>query len=149
MQKSFFPEAIKLWNRLPKDFKNLPTVDSLKDKLCHQKEPRPYYNTQCRKGQIHHARLKLKCSDLNNHLAAVNIVENPSFSCGAANETITPFIVYCPNYHEERRELLNLTAALDPSVPTLLYGSNELRDEENEELFLHMQNYLIKTRHFH
>ena len=139
------PTDTNITYRLPEDFLNFTTVDALKDKIHHQEEPRWYHNTGCRKGQILHLRLRLKCSDLNNHLVAVNTIDNPSCSCGAAKKTITHFMVYCPHYQEERRELLNLTAALDPSVPTLMYGSNE----ENEELFLHMQNYLIKTGRFH
>lgn len=93
MQKSFFPEATKLWNRLPEDIKHTPTIRTLKDKLHDCKEPSHYYKTGSRKGQILHAGLRLKCNDLYNHSVVLNIVDNQCCTYGTLNETVNYFLV--------------------------------------------------------
>ena len=70
-------------------------------------------------------------------MAAVNVVDNSFCSCGAPNEMINHFLLACLNYQEERRELLNLTAAQGPSVIILLYGSDKLREDENKAILIH------------
>ena len=46
-----------------------------------------YYNTGSRIGQILHARLRLNCSNLNEHLCSKNLTESKFYQCGKVENT--------------------------------------------------------------
>lgn len=143
---SFLPSAIRAWNELPDDVKSSPTVQSFKYKLNRDiHSPPKYFNAGSRIGQILHARLRMECSSLNSHLYRKNIVDSPSCSCGEF-ESAYHFFFQCKKYsvarHTYLSDLNNLT------THQLLYGSMDASDNENEILFLKVQEFIINSGRF-
>ena len=68
-RSSFFPSCVHLWNNLPQEIKECYFVISFKNALSsHNKTStvRKYYYVGCRRGQILHTRLIMRCSALNS-----------------------------------------------------------------------------------
>ena len=81
--KSFLPSATRLWNGLSEDKRNSPSMTTFKSKLnSNINRPPAYYYIGSRLRQVHHTRLGLNCSPLNQHLFHKNIIDNPSVSAG-------------------------------------------------------------------
>ena len=100
--------------------------------------------------QIHHTRLRTKCSSLNSHLFSKNIIEDPSCLCGAFEDT-SHYLLHCPLYTELRNKMLNDISSLinvDITVDLLIYGSSSETKNTNEEIFKVVQTYILKTKRF-
>ena len=69
---SFIPSTIRIWNNIPSNIKESESIHSFKQALCslniENNVPKYYYNTGSRRGQILHARLRMRCSSLKQHL---------------------------------------------------------------------------------
>ena len=65
---SFFPSATRLWNNLPLEIKQIKSLPQFKSKLSSSKKIPSYYYSGTRIGQILHARLRMNCSSLKQHL---------------------------------------------------------------------------------
>ena len=144
---SFLPATICAWNLLPNDIKQATSVASLKYRLNRNlKRPPEYYNAGTRIGQILHARLRMQCSSLNSDLYRKKIVSSPSCQCGNF-ESANHFLTTCPRFTAERRQYL---ADLLPhySVRELLYGKDGQTDLENENMFIQVQEYIVKSGRF-
>ena len=91
---SFLPSVIKLWNQLPIDFRNEPSLSIFNNKLkiIFVKQPLPlYYDvnfTYGRLAAIHHTRLRLNFSTLNAHLFKINCPDTPLCLCGKIENII-------------------------------------------------------------
>ena len=60
---SCLPSTTRIWNSLPDNTKNSPSVESFKHELNNNiTKPPPYYFSGSRLGQIYHDRIPLKCS---------------------------------------------------------------------------------------
>jgi hypothetical protein len=83
-QNTFFPKTISDWNNLEDDTKLSESVDSFTYKLNKNRVKIPsWYYCGDRRLTILHARLRMLCSPLNDHLySLVHVVDNPSCSCG-------------------------------------------------------------------
>ena len=95
------------------------------------------------------ARLRLRCSALNEHLYAKNLVEHPSCECGAQIESVTHFLLECEQYDEDRNKLfedLEMCTVLDTDL--LLYGSEEMTLKQKETLFKAVEKYILNTKRF-
>ena len=75
--------------------------------------PLKYYNTVPRYSQIHHARMLMESSDLNDHLVEGFIKEDPSCECGAQTENPTHYLLFCPKYSGQRKKLTDKLEVLD------------------------------------
>ena len=66
---SFLPSITQAWNRLSEETKTSPSITALKHKINRDIiKPAQYYNWDKRLGQIHHTRLQLNCSSLQQNL---------------------------------------------------------------------------------
>ena len=71
---SFLPSTTRIWNSLPDDTKNSPSVESFRHKLnSNITKPPPYYFSGSRLGQIYHARIRLNCSLIILYVNAVRL----------------------------------------------------------------------------
>ena len=144
---SFFPSSIRAWNDLPHDIRNAPSVASFKYKLNRNlNAPPKFYNAGSRKGQILHARLRVECSSLNSDLFRKHIVPSPSCQCGSF-ESATHFFFTCPIFTNARQRYLpdnleNFTAR------ELLFGKENATEQDNQSLFLQVQDFIIKSGRF-
>ncbi|CAC5386838.1 unnamed protein product [Mytilus coruscus] len=145
-QNSFLPSVIREWNRLPQDVRYNPSKFTLKNYINRDTKKVPtYYNTGCRKGQILHARLRLNCSGLNEHLFQKNIVLSSLCICGQV-ESSKHYLLECHNYRLIRTQTISTLPIYD--IPTLLSGSELISDEENENIFKVVQRFILETRRF-
>jgi hypothetical protein len=143
---SFIPATTRDWNELPKETINCSTVEAFAEGLTKRERKPIYYYAGSRRGQIKHARLRLKCSKLNTHLFAKNLTETELCSCGTSRETESHYLMECENYTEARDELyddLDMIPVITSDL--LIYGAENLTQKENEKTFEAVQRYILKT----
>ena len=147
---SFPPSTTRIWNSLPDDTENSPSVESFKHKRNNNiTKPPPYYFAGSRLGQIYHVRIQLNCS-LRYHRfqKKTSLIINPVCECGEIENTSHLFL-HCNLYGQLRHALLDrVSTYCQPTVNVFLYGNTNLTDVENAELFLAMQDYILKTKRF-
>ena len=146
---SFLPSAIREWNDLPLAIRDSTTVTTFKYKLnSNLTQPPSLFHIGNRMGQIYHSRLRTNCSSLNSHLFSKNIIDSPLCICGVIEDT-SHYLFVCTRYLDLRQELINVVSAMcDPTLSVLLYGNTELSYEQNKEIFLSVQNYIVKSKRF-
>ena len=146
---SFLPSVIRDWNELPMDTRNASSLNSFKHKLnTNIKVPPVYFNDGIRLGQIYHSRLRTDCSSLNSHLYAKHLTDSPLCDCGEIEDS-NHYLLKCNRYADFRRDMLNTVSTLcPPIINTLLWGNSELPRESNTELFLTVQNFILRTKRF-
>ena len=144
---SFFPATIRAWDDLPAEVKDAPSVAAFKSRLNKDlKKPPSYYNTGTRIGQILQARLRLGCSSLNADLYRKNFVPSLTCACGGF-QSAYHFFFACPRLTHFRRRHFS-DSLLNYTVKDFLYGSQNLTFQENEQLFLKVQGYIMKSGRF-
>ena len=146
---SFLPSAISEWNKLPSSTRSAGSVLSFKHALNSNKKTVPkFYFEGKRDSAIQHARLRMHCSSLKEHLYSKNIVESPVCACGEIEDTYH-YIFTCPLYHTQRSRLLDaLTRITHLDLKTVLYGKDSLTVDINCLIFKHVQTYITKTKRF-
>ncbi len=83
--KSVIPSSLKLWNELDENTRASDTLLSFKSKVKAKFKPPvvpQYYLLGNRCEQIHHARLRNKCSNLSGDLHRNHISDSPRCDCG-------------------------------------------------------------------
>ena len=94
---------------------------------------------------IDHARLRMHCSNLNEHLFSKNIVDSPFCECGDIEDTYH-FFFQCPLYHDERQDMLNDLSPYRPvSLQLVLFGSKDSTVDANTRIFNVVQTYIRRT----
>ena len=166
-KKSFFPDCISIWNKLPNSAINAANIISFK------KEINQHFKIENRAEKFtlfYHfhdgffgkilTQIKLKLSPLNAQLFEYNLTENHfCAACGNTVETSLHFFTECNSYDPYRqilfRNLLILNSKL--STPTdfpnyILTGSNienrGQRIRENETIFRNLSVFMYKTQRF-
>ena len=145
----FYRQLFETVNELPMNTRNASSLNSFKYKLnTNIKVPPVYFNDGIRLGQIYHSRLRTDCSSLNSHLYAKHITDSPLCDCGEIEDS-NHYLLQCNRYADLRRDMLNTVSTLcPPIINTLLWGNSELPRESNEELFLTVQNFILRTKRF-
>ena len=82
----------------------------------------------------------------------------PTCSCGFDNETITHFFLQCPNHAALRSDLLTAAARIafgqrfkysdHQKVELFLFGSSDMSNNENVEIFSHVQHFIRESKRF-
>ena len=149
---SFFPKTIREWNSLDKDIKAAGTLDSFTSKLTADNPVVPkWYYVGDRAVSIIHAKMRMLCSNLNDHLFShIHVVDSPQCQCGFQRENNKHFLLECPLFLNERADLLNKLGAISfqPTVSNLLYGNKDYADECNIQAFGHIQDYIKQSGRF-
>ena len=146
---SFIPSTISEWNKLPSASRSAGTVLSFKHALNSNIKcvPKVFYGGN-RVSAIQHARLRMHCSSLNEHLFSKNIVESPTCVCGEIEDT-HHFIFTCPLYQRQRSVLINALIHIPRlDLNSLLFGNDALSDDVNRQIFHHVQTYISITKRF-
>jgi hypothetical protein len=155
--RSFFPNAIKLWNALPLETRSLPTLLSFKRELNPKNYRVPIYYYGERWPGVHHARLRMECSNLNYDLwNRLHVRDDKSCACGWFRENSIHYVCYCPRFVKERNamiiELNKLGITSQGGVPDhdlLLYGKREINVKLMKSIFQIMHNYISATKRFY
>ena len=109
---SFLPSAVREWNELPIETRNLSSRNIFKTRINNNFSlPPSYYLTGKKLGQIYHARLRTKCSSLRHNLFSKNIIECPRCICGSVEDT-HHYLLVCDQYTNTRRELLTTVSGI-------------------------------------
>ena len=146
-KNSFLPSTIQLWNDLPVDIKNNPSISNLKRHLNRNiNTPPPYYYSGNRRAQVLHTRLRLKCSALNEHLYSKNIIESPLCTCGTIEDT-KHYLFDCPRYITIRDKYFSVLT-FDLNTSLLLNGDPSLHRNQNCQIFKAVHKFIIKSKRF-
>ena len=110
------------------------------------------YNYGNRQENIIHARLRMGCSILKDHLHKMHNIDSGICYCEKASETIHHYFLSCPLFKQQRLKLqsdlqnklqLCLNAVI---VDDLLYGRADLSDKLNKILFEIVHCYIADTK---
>ena len=147
--ESFLPSTTRMYNALSDEIKNSPSLEAFKARLNRNTvKPPIYYYAGSRLGQIYHTRLRLKCSSLHQHLFLKKIIANPLCECGAVEDT-QHFFLNCYRFRNLRLELFNkISTFCQPTLEVILYGNVNISIDDNKQVFLAVQEYILKTRRF-
>jgi len=147
--RSFLPSTINLWNNLPESVRTAPSLSAFKANLNKDKKiiPQHYYNGE-RQSNILHARLRMHCSSLNEHLYTKNIVQSPYCQCGEIEDTYH-FFFNCPIYTAKRVILFDNLSSFQPiTLQLLLFGVKDGSYEVNSLIFKHVQSFIRDSHRF-
>ena len=89
LQKSCIPFSVCLWNNLEQEIRNSTSISSFKSKESKMTEPTKIPNIYCignRNISVLHARLRNKCSNLNEDLYQNHLRLDPMCECGNESE---------------------------------------------------------------
>ena len=88
------------------------------------------------------------CSSLNHHLFSKNIIDSPLCICGRP-ETTKHYLFDCNRFNNLRQEMMQSISQLcEPTLNALLHGVIDLSDETNRQLFITIQEYILRTKRF-
>ena len=125
-RRSFVPYTTGLWNKLNKDTRNSPTLDSFKSTVKGpKKEVNKLFSFGKRIPSIHQARMRIGCSKLNAHLCYnLHVIPSPQCQCGCPLEDPNHFFFTCPIFLAQRTSLLNIITHISNNIniETLLHG---------------------------
>jgi len=95
---------------------------------------------------ILHAKLRNNCSSLNPDLYRVNLTASPTCRCGFYRENTDHYLLHCNLYNEIRDDMfaefehLNL----EPTLQSLLNGSDQISENENKNKIVFLTTNLYK-----
>ncbi len=147
---SFFPETIRLWNNLEDRFKTISSHEAFTEQLNKPSTliPKHYYSGS-RKANIILARLRMGCSELNDDLYRIGVVNSPACSCGARRENQFHFFMTCPKYVNIRQQLHSeIIKVARFSIGTILYGDKELSVKTNIDIAELVHNFITNSGRF-
>ncbi len=160
--KSFVPDSVNLWNKLPPVIRGIKSYKALKSRLKNssQKSVPKYFYHGDRRLNILHTKLRLKCSDLNQDKFNIGVSDTDRCICGEV-ETSEHYLLDCGSNLVARIEMLDSVMdilvdkgySIDDAndklgVDLLLYGANDLSVEDNALIFEKVQHFIGKSKRF-
>ena len=111
-----------------------------------------YYSYGPRKLNIVLTQFRCSATFLMYDLFKVNIISNPSCSCGAIREDSYHYFFECPLYNGIRNDLLNCLDWLPNDchldLNLLIFGNSTLTNEQNELVLKKAFDYVRKSERF-
>ena len=151
-ENTFIPNTIRDWNSLPLETRRIDTKEAFASQLSSNEVPTPdWYYSGNRQASVWHARLRMLCSPLNDHLYThIHVIESPACACGHARENSKHFLQECPLYLNERTTMLNELQRMgfQPTLKNILYGSSKYTADLNCRAFLVIQEFLVSSDRF-
>ena len=156
-QKSFIPDTIRKWNKLPLSIRSQPSLKKFKSsllKILGAKRPPKYYSLGSKQGNALHTQLRLGMSKLNSHLYQIQQTSSPHCSCGHKLESTLHFALHCPLYTQHRHNLFqDVSTELNTDfsrftpteqIETLLHGAH-VSEASGRRVARLFQRYLLST----
>ena len=141
----FLPSVVTDWNELPHITRNAPSISAFWRSLNSTIISVPLGK---RIGQIYHSRFRMDCSSLNHHLFSKNIIDSPLCFCGRP-VTTKHYLFDCNRFDNLCQEMMQSISQLcEPTLNTLSYGVTNLSDETNRQLFIIIQEYILRSKRF-
>ena len=143
----FFPSTIRAWNSLPQDIKDANIVTAFKYRLNRNRQLPPSTTVQAQKlDKFYMQDYVWSVAPLTHTYTQKNIVPSPSCDCGDF-ESPYHFLFRCPRYTVDRNTYL-YDYLQTHSTHVLLHGKETATDEENRIIFLHVQDFIVKSKRF-
>ena len=150
-RRSFLPTAIRLWNNLTLEQRSVTTLSQFKDCIrTMSPEPQIIYFYGKRWPSVHHARLRMGCSNLNFDLCyKAHVINDPSCQCGERFETAEHFFLECARYQNIRLHLIDKINSVKPcSLDLMLFGDKTLPKNANQYIFDAVHCYIEESKRF-
>lgn len=151
--RSFIPSGIEGWNSLPPSIRFVNTVEIFKSRLKEYlfstpKIPR-YFIQGTRVESIYHCRIRNRCSNLNKDLYDNHLRDSPICDCGTDIEDAEHYFFRCDLYTNQRIRFFQLSRRFHPlGVQFMLYGSDQISEEDNINFFSYVHEYIKETKRF-
>ena len=156
-RNSFFPSALIEWNKLDLNIRNSESLNIFKKTLLNFIRPSGsiVFNCHNPKGVKLLTRLRLGLSHLRERKFQDSL--NPICSCGNDIETSAHYLLYCPNFSNERSTFLNIIRSIDRNIltrsdpqvtETLFYGDSNSNNITNILILNDTIDFLIATKRF-
>ena len=147
---SFIPAAVRQWNMLSPSVRNSEDLETYQRKLDKDKpKVNDLYYVGKRKANILHSKIRISCSQLNQDMHKIGILNSPACACGASVESSFHFFFECCRYTTERNTLHMLIIPKAPfTLNTLLHGNSECTKAENISIFEATQTFIVNTGRF-
>ena len=139
-KNSFIPSSVSDWNNLELKDRNI-------DHCCNLLSYTPnylFYLGECPINIIH-AQLRMKCSNLNDHLFKLHVIDSPLCVCKLGVEDSEHYLFTCPLYFAQRNEVNEFVNA---TLDNLLYGDCNLDLESNINIFKAVHVFINDTKRF-
>lgn len=158
-KKSFIPDTIRQWNLLPESFRNSPSHRDFTRQVRQRfgaPEPPPLHSVGTKIGNTRHTQLRVGLSPLKAHLFQIQLSPSPECTCTHKHEDTPHFLLWCPNYTNQRQTLINAAQSIIPhfdnlstqcKLKVLLHGEN-LTKSQGIRMALHLQTYIAHTQRF-
>ena len=144
----FIPSSTELWNQLPLQIRRETTLSSFKTSLLCNIVP-THFDHGNRKLSIIQARMRNRCSILNQDLYLNRLRDTRVCDCGSEREEAEHYFFKCHKYLNERRKLFRSTHRYQPlNLDTVLRGRDALSFEDNVVIFSSVHEYIRDTNRF-
>ena len=160
-QNSYFPAAIKEWNRLDIDIWKSDGISIFKKYILSFIRPLPnkVSNSHNPQGLKLLTRLRLGLSHLRYHKFKHNFLDtiNPLCSFGSDIQTTLHFFLYCPNFIECRNTLLSKISEIYSDlitrndlalIGTLLFDDNSFSQYDNSRILDAAIAFIVTSKRF-
>ena len=160
-QNSFFPAAIKEWNRLDIHIRKSDSISIFKKRILNfiRALPNKILNSNNPQGLKLLTRLRLGLSHLRYHKFKHNFLDtiNPLCSCGSDIETTLRFFLYCPNFMDCRNTPLSVISEINSElitrndlafIETLLFGDNSFSQFDNSRILDATIAFVVTSKRF-
>ena len=150
-QNTFIPKTICDWNDLEDEVKSTESNESFAKRITRDIDIPIWYSRGDRQSNIWHARLRMKCSKLNDDLFShIHVVEAPTCSCGFRRETAKHFLLDCPLYNNDRAVMLSDLNEIGFKATTknVLFGNTSYSNDLNCQAVDIIQTYFRATKRF-
>jgi hypothetical protein len=154
---SDFQTEIVYWNNLDSSIRNVGSLSHFKSELkklsnSYGVNIPKYYSYGPRKLNIVLTQFRCSATFSNYDLFKVNIISNPSCSCGAIREDSYHYFFECPLYNGIRNDLLNCLDWLPSDchlyLNLLIFGNSTLTNEQNALVLKKVFDYIRKSERF-
>ena len=143
-KKSFIPSAVKEWNTLPCNQRNLAYTKEISES-----SPNILFCEGSRELNVKHAQLRMQCSKLNSHLFQLHVSDTSQCPCGQDIEDSAHYLLKCTLYDHERvhmfQSMPNIVDINNIDIETLLYGHDGYDFETNKVIFQAVHAFILET----
>ena len=150
-QNTFIPKTIVEWNDLDEDVKSCDSSDTFTSRITRDIDRPSWFLAGKREPSMLHARMRMKCSPLNDDLHThIHVLDSSECACGYKKENSKHFLLDCPLYENARKKMLSDLDKLGfkPTTKNLLYGNINYSETTNIEAFIIIQNYIMESKRF-
>ena len=154
-RKSVFPDCIRKWNNLPVEIREIDDKKEFILKTSTVFKDNKLYNGVTRKLGIIHAQLRMRCSNLKEHLYSLHVSDTANCICSNEIENCDHFFFSCQLYNDHRQafldKIIESVQHYDVTVNTklLLFGNEKLPDAINMKVSILVEKFIHDTERFY